>query len=134
MISVEEETNRLVDDAFAKICDRLNDSSVQVRAEAARLLVRKCIKTNIRCIIMLFYHCFMSCYVMLCYFRKSLQQGLVKNVSAEFLLQTLDKKLMSNMRVSCYHPVKPSNFHPRVTMFYLIVAKESGTRAAEGQL
>ena len=92
MISVEEETNRLVDDAFAKICDRLNDSSVQIRAEAARLLVRKCIQTNIRCTIML------------CYFGTSLQQGLVKNVSAEFLLQTLDKKLMSNMRVR-FHPL-----------------------------
>ena len=71
---------------------------------------------------------------MLCYFRTSLQQGLVKNVSAEFLLQTLDKKLMSNMRVRFLPPVKPSKWLVRFTLFYSIVAKESGTRATEGQL
>ena len=78
-----DNANRLVDDAFAKICDRLNDSSVQVRTEAARLMVKLktySIKRNKT------YH---GCSI----------QGLVKGVSPEFLMQTLDKKLMSNMRV-----------------------------------
>ena len=31
---------RLIDDAFVKICDMVNDCSVSVRTEAARFLVR----------------------------------------------------------------------------------------------
>ena len=54
---------RLVDDAFGKICNAINDLSVQVRETAAQLI-----------------------------------GGMVK-VSQDFLEQTLDKKLMSNMRL-----------------------------------
>nr|CAB3256446.1 integrator complex subunit 4 [Phallusia mammillata] len=53
---------RLIDDAFAKICNMFNDSSYKVRAEAARLL------------------------------------GSMHLVSDNFLFQTLDKKLMSDLR------------------------------------
>ncbi|KAL3848604.1 hypothetical protein ACJMK2_019453 [Sinanodonta woodiana] len=53
---------RLVDDAFAKICNMVNDISMKVRAEACSLL------------------------------------GSLHMVSERFLEQTLDKKLMSNMR------------------------------------
>ncbi|XP_033119537.1 integrator complex subunit 4-like isoform X2 [Anneissia japonica] len=57
-----EEKLRLVDDAFAKICQLVTDSSVQVRTTAAGLL------------------------------------GSLHLVSAHFLEQTLDKKLMSGLR------------------------------------
>ncbi|XP_076820077.1 integrator complex subunit 4-like [Clavelina lepadiformis] len=57
-----DEKIRLVDDAFAKICNLFNDSSYKVRAEAARLL------------------------------------GSMHLVSDSFLFQTLDKKLMSDLR------------------------------------
>ena len=57
-----EETIRLVDDAFAKICDLINDSSYKVRAESARLL------------------------------------GSMHLVSDNFLFQTLDKKIMSDLK------------------------------------
>ncbi|KAL8567239.1 hypothetical protein ACOMHN_046649 [Nucella lapillus] len=53
---------RLVDDGFAKICNMMNDLSVNVRVESAGLL------------------------------------GSMHLVSGRFLEQTLDKKLMSNMR------------------------------------
>ncbi|KAJ8918318.1 hypothetical protein NQ315_008011 [Exocentrus adspersus] len=53
---------RLIDDAFAKICNGVTDLSMQVRTLAAKLL------------------------------------GTMKLVSPKFLNQTLDKKLMSNMR------------------------------------
>ncbi|XP_076453862.1 integrator complex subunit 4-like [Babylonia areolata] len=53
---------RLVDDGFAKICNMMNDLSVNVRVESAALL------------------------------------GSMHQVSGGFLEQTLDKKLMSNMR------------------------------------
>ena len=55
---------RLADDAFAHVCNSVNDLVVRVRALAAELL------------------------------------GSMQNVSEDFLQQTLDKKLMSNMRVS----------------------------------
>ena len=55
---------RLVDDAFGKICNAVNDLSLRVRTVAAQLL------------------------------------GSMTQVSQKFLEQTLDKKLMSNMRVS----------------------------------
>ena len=55
---------RLVDDAFGKICQAVNDLSMHVRMQAAQLL------------------------------------GTMVKVSERFLNQTLDKKLMSNMRVS----------------------------------
>lgn len=57
-----KETNRLVDDAFAKICNSVSDLSLNVRVLAASLL------GNMTC------------------------------VSINFLEQTLDKKLMSNLR------------------------------------
>lgn len=53
---------RLVDDAFAKICDLMNDSSWKVRAEAAKLL------------------------------------GSLHRVSDSFVFQTLNKKIMSDLR------------------------------------
>ena len=53
----------MLDDGFVKICDLLNDSSMLVRALAARLL------------------------------------GDFKSVSSKFLDQTLDKKLMSHLKV-----------------------------------
>ncbi|KAG1687336.1 Integrator complex subunit 4 [Nymphon striatum] len=56
------EFNRLIDDAFSKICQSINDLSMKVRVQAASLL------------------------------------GGMKDVSPEFLEQTLDKSLMSNMR------------------------------------
>lgn len=55
---------RLVDDAFAKICQAISDLSVNVRTLAAELL------------------------------------GSMSNVNSHFLEQTLDKKLMSDMRVN----------------------------------
>lgn len=60
---------RLVDDAFAKICQAIGDLSVNVRTLAAELL------------------------------------GSMTHVNPHFLEQTLDKKLMSDMRVrfSCFH-------------------------------
>lgn len=54
---------RLLDDAFVKICDMVNDSSVRVRALSAGLL------------------------------------GDFHNASIKFLDQTLDKKLMSHLKV-----------------------------------
>ena len=56
---------RLVDDAFIKICQMVNDLSMKVRAEAAGLL------------------------------------GSLHHVSPRFLQQTLDKKVMSHLKVSC---------------------------------
>ena len=38
---------RLIDDAFVKICDMVNDCSVSVRTEAARFLVRNNLQTRI---------------------------------------------------------------------------------------
>lgn len=66
---------RLVDDAFAKICQSINDPCVQVRVLAAELL------------------------------------GKIPQVSQTFLEQTLDKKLMSDMRV----------FHKHVHFVLLLV-------------
>ncbi|XP_071440620.1 integrator complex subunit 4 [Hetaerina americana] len=57
-----EEEIRLVDDAFGKVCNTINDLSMKVRTQAASLL------------------------------------GTMTHVSPKFLQQTLDKKLMSNMR------------------------------------
>ncbi|XP_049803533.1 integrator complex subunit 4 [Schistocerca nitens] len=57
-----DEEIRLVDDAFGKICHMINDLSMRVRTQAARLL------------------------------------GSMTSISPRFLQQTLDKKLMSNMR------------------------------------
>ncbi|KAL1140378.1 hypothetical protein AAG570_000310 [Ranatra chinensis] len=64
MVDVEKggEQIRLVDDAFGKICQAVNDLSMHVRVQAAQLL------------------------------------GSMTSVSKRFLYQTLDKKLMSNMR------------------------------------
>lgn len=57
-----QEQIRLADDAFAKICQMINDLSMNVRIEAASLM------------------------------------GTMDHVSSHFLEQTLDKKLMSNLR------------------------------------
>ena len=54
---------RLVDDAFIKICQMVNDLSMKVRAEATGLL------------------------------------GSLHHVSPRFLEQTLDKKVMSHLKV-----------------------------------
>ena len=54
---------RLVDDAFIKICQMVNDLSMKVRAEAVGLL------------------------------------GSLHHVSPRFLEQTLDKKVMSHLKV-----------------------------------
>jgi integrator complex subunit 4 len=54
---------RLVDDAFIKICNMVNDLSMRVRAEAVGLL------------------------------------GSLHHVSTRFLEQTLDKKVMSHLKV-----------------------------------
>jgi len=54
---------RLVDDAFIKICNMMNDLSMRVRAEAVGLL------------------------------------GSLHHVSPKFLEQTLDKKVMSHLKV-----------------------------------
>ena len=59
-----DETIRLVDDGFIKICNMVNDGCMKVRAEAMGLL------------------------------------GSLHLVSFVFLEQTLDKKLMSHLRVS----------------------------------
>lgn len=53
----------MIDDAFGKVCNAVNDLSMSVRTLSAQLL------------------------------------GSMKLVSSRFLHQTLDKKLMSNMRV-----------------------------------
>lgn len=62
IVSINDEHLRLVDDAFAKICDMVNDSSYKVRAAAAGLL------------------------------------GSMHLVSNSFLFQTLDKKIMSDLK------------------------------------
>ena len=62
--SSKSEEVRLVDDAFIKICNMVNDGSMKVRAEAMGLL------------------------------------GSLHLVSFVYLEQTLDKKLMSHLRVS----------------------------------
>nr|XP_039261782.1 integrator complex subunit 4-like [Styela clava] len=61
-VSMSDEKLRLVDDAFVKLCDMVNDSSYKVRAAAAGLL------------------------------------GSMHLVSNSFLFQTLDKKLMSDLK------------------------------------
>ena len=66
MIPLKQDSSlemKLVDDAFIKICDMVNDISMRVRALAAELL------------------------------------GDFHNVSTKFLEQTLDKKLMSHLKV-----------------------------------
>lgn len=64
MLPESDQELRMVDDAFGKVCNAVNDLSMTVRTLAAQLL------------------------------------GSMKLVSPKFLHQTLDKKLMSNMRVS----------------------------------
>ena len=64
--SSSPDEKRLVDDAFIKICNMINDGSMMVRAEATGLL------------------------------------GSLHLVSFIYLEQTLDKKLMSHLRVSYY--------------------------------
>ena len=61
---------KLLDDAFIKICDMVNDSAVGVRALSAGLL------------------------------------GDFHAASTKFLDQTLDKKLMSHLKVG-HHPLPP---------------------------
>lgn len=61
---------KLLDDAFIKICDMVNDSAVGVRALSAGLL------------------------------------GDFHAASSKFLDQTLDKKLMSHLKVG-HHPLPP---------------------------
>ena len=68
---------KLLDDAFIKICDMVNDSAVGVRALSAGLL------------------------------------GDFHAASSKFLDQTLDKKLMSHLKVDRHTPSLPPQFlHP----------------------
>ncbi|GAB6020124.1 hypothetical protein CHUAL_002853 [Chamberlinius hualienensis] len=60
-----DEHVRLIDDAFGKVCNAINDLSLPVRIQAAQLL------------------------------------GKMTNVSLKFMEQTLDKRLMSNMKRKC---------------------------------
>lgn len=73
---------RIVDDAFAKICSMMSDYSIAVRVEAAKLLV--IIHSNIFCITFVKFF---------------LLQGNFTEISLNFLHQTLDKKLMSDLRM-----------------------------------
>ncbi|XP_055357914.1 integrator complex subunit 4-like [Paramacrobiotus metropolitanus] len=57
------ETINLVDDVFCKICDRVNDWEINIRAQAASIL------------------------------------GRMNGVTLDYILQTVDKKLMSDLRV-----------------------------------
>ena len=47
---------RLIDDAFVKICDMVNDCSVSVRTEAAKFLVR----SKIRMVVLMLSYDFIS--------------------------------------------------------------------------
>ena len=73
-----------MDDAFGKICNAVNDLSVKVREGFIRL---RC--SEVHGVFVLFKVRELAATLM----------GKMEGVSQEFLEQTLDKKLMSNMRV-----------------------------------
>lgn len=72
---------RIIDDAFVKVCSMMCDSSIKVRVEAAQLLVSE---FNVRILSQLSF------------------QGKFTDVSLDYLHQTFDKKLMSNLKVGLF--------------------------------
>lgn len=108
-IPSSNEEIRLVDDAFGKISHMVSDGSWMVRVQAAKTLVRKS-KRFSHYILYVGSVNFNSRCLMLA------SQGSMLQVSPHFLEQTLDKKLMSDLRVStfrlvfCFHQNKSDVF------------------------
>lgn len=85
-IPSSNEEIRLVDDAFGKISHMVSDGSWMVRVQAAKTLVSK------RHVVAQKHKLVVK--------RCAGRQGSMLQVSPHFLEQTLDKKLMSDLRVS----------------------------------
>lgn len=80
---IDDEKVRLADDVFSKICIMINDISLDVKVCASNLLVTQVING---------WTCFHILMV-------PVLKGKIDLVSSRFLLQTLDKKLMSDLRI-----------------------------------